>query len=255
MQARRLEKERAATRVVMYSLDRPKGDAVSEGPSRNGINVTSCRRRIQPFRFVLFCGVLFGFNNSAVADTVSFFGVITQSTQNGTGPAVINPSLNNIANGDAYSVTLDFGGSIAGPGTYDLTGGFLLFSDPTALATEVQFGAISLTVTANGGLDNISLLGCLTTGSGCLFGNQLNANFSIPSANLFSQNAVAQPTPGLSPSFQLLEDDGVTDIQGSVTTFSSVPEPASVLLLCACLVLLFHRPRFAHSDRRPGAVR
>jgi hypothetical protein len=46
-----------------------------------------------------------GFANVASAD---IGGTIIQSRQDGTGPAVSNLSLNNIIDGDAYTVTLNF---------------------------------------------------------------------------------------------------------------------------------------------------
>jgi hypothetical protein len=73
------------------------------------------------------------FANVAVADMMTFGGLITQSTQDGAGPAVNNPGLNNIRDGDVYSVNLNFAGSginsINSPGTYNLTGGSLTFRD------------------------------------------------------------------------------------------------------------------------------
>jgi hypothetical protein len=177
--------------------------------------------------------------NVAVADIITFGGTITQSTQDGTGPAVNNPGLNNILDLQAYTVTLGFLGSITVPGTYNLSS--LTFRVPTAPASEISFGSISLTITANGGFDQFSLLGCLTTGGGCFVGNQLDANFQIPAAGLNSQNVAAT---GLDPPhpLDLLEDDGITDIQGTITTYSNtsanaVPEPSSLSLLCCALAL------------------
>src|SRR5947208_15060131 len=106
-----------------------------------------------------YCGLAV----TAAASTISFGGNIIQSTQDGTGPAMNNPSLNNIQDLQAYSVTLAFVGSITAPGMYDLTGSSLTFSVPAAPAMESSFGTISLTITANGGFDDLSLLGCLTT--------------------------------------------------------------------------------------------
>ncbi len=189
------------------------------------------------YRWLLTVVAVCGVANTVLADTISFGGVITQSTEDGTGAAVNNPSLNNIKDGMIYSVFLDFAGSILAPGTYNLTGGTLLFDNPAG-AREKNFDFISLTVSPDGGFDDISLLGCLTTGGGCLLGNELTANFSIPAGSLNSQNVVASGIPGLNPSFDLLEDDGVTDIQGSVTGYSYVPEPASAFLLCALLLPL-----------------
>jgi hypothetical protein len=182
-----------------------------------------------------------GFANVAVADTVTFGGFITQSTQDGTSPAANNPGLNNIADGDAYTVTLYFAASIVAPGTYNLTGGSLAFSDPSASASETSFGLFDLTVSPDGIFDDISLLGCLTTGSGCSFGNQLDANFKILAADLNSPLTVA--AFGLDPPhpLDLLEDDGTTDIHGSITTYShvsSVPEPSSLVPLSCALAIL-----------------
>jgi hypothetical protein len=181
------------------------------------------------------------FGSPAYADVVTFGGAITQSTADGTGPAMNNPSLNAIQDGDAFTVALTFNSSINSTGTYtNFTGA--MFSDLAASASENSFGPISLTVSADGSFDDISLLGCLTTGSGCVFGNQLDANFSIPAADLNSQNAAAmgldQPHP-----LDLLEDDGTTDIQGSITSYSytsqsPVPEPTSLRLVVCLAVLL-----------------
>src|SRR5690349_16549220 len=90
-----------------------------------------------------------GFGHVAVASTITITGEISQSTQDGTGPAGNNPSLNAVIDTNAYLVTLAFAGSITGPGTYDLTGSSLTFSVPTAAAVETSFGLISLTVTTN----------------------------------------------------------------------------------------------------------
>ena len=181
----------------------------------------------------------------ASADVITIGGAITQSTSDGTGPAVDNPDLNNILDGDAYLITLSFPRAITAAGTYDLTaGGSLQFSDAAAPATESSFDFISLTVASDAGFFDISLLGCLTSGSGCAFGNQINANFQILQAGLNSSVPVAatgldQPHP-----LDLLEDDGVTDIHGSITTYSytaaapsTVPEPSSALLLVGAVAL------------------
>jgi PEP-CTERM motif len=176
------------------------------------------------------------------ADVLTVSGQITQSTADGTGPAMNNPSLNNIHDLDAYTVTLAFMSSIAGPGMYDLTGSSLMFNDASAPASESSFGSIHLIVTSNGILDNISLLGCLTTGSDCSLGNQLDANFQIPATGLNSQNVAAagldQPHP-----LDLLEDDGVTDIHGTISSYSyarssAIPEPTSLLLFTGGLAFV-----------------
>lgn len=185
----------------------------------------------------------------AKADGMSVTGSITQSTSDGTGPAVSNPSLNNIADGDSFTITLNFPGSVSAPGTYNFTGGTLVFSDPAAPASEDSFDAISLTVALDGSSDDISLLGCLTTGDGCLVGNYLSLNFAIPFADLNSPSAPAMLISGLSPPLDLLEDDGTTDIQGNVASYSSTspvvtPEPASITLVgCGLIALTLMRVR------------
>jgi hypothetical protein len=195
----------------------------------------------------------------ARADQVSVSGSITQSTSDGTGPAVNNPGLNGVALGDSFALTLDFVGSISAAGTYNLTGGTLLLSDPAAPASEDSFEAISLTVSANGASDDISLFGCLTTGDGCLVGNSLSLNFAIPSAGLNLTNAWATIIPGLYPPLDLLEDDGITDIQGNVTSYSytgnskPVPEPASFSLLGCGLFGLVLMPTLRVMRRRSAS--
>jgi len=189
------------------------------------------------------CLAVVGFVPASNADMITFGGLIIQSTQDGTGPAANNPALNAIQDGEAYVATLDFTGSavssIHAPGLYDLTGGSLVFNDPTAAATETSFGAITLVISQAGGFDDLSLLACLTTGSDCTTGNQLTASFQIPASMLNSANV---PTVGLDQPhpLDLLEDDGVTDIHGSITAYSynppggtsTVPEPSSLLLAC-----------------------
>jgi len=182
--------------------------------------------------FLAACFLMTG----AYASTITLSGSISQSTPDGTGPAVNNTSLNNIGDGQQYTLALIFPGSISGAGSYTLTSGSFLVS--SAPASEAAFSSLLLTVTANGGTDQFSLLGCLSTGSGCAFGNQLSANFSIPAAKINSTGVTAtgldQPHP-----LDLLEDDGTTDIQGSITGYSyaggatTTPEPAS-LLVAAC---------------------
>src|SRR5262245_33514772 len=56
--------------------------------------------------------------SAASAATITISGSITQSTQDGTGPAVNNPSLNNIQDGQAYLITAIFPGPVTAPGTY-----------------------------------------------------------------------------------------------------------------------------------------
>ena len=189
--------------------------------------------------------LVYGFSSAALADTISFGGQITQSTNDGTGPAVNNPALNNIADLDDYTVKVVFGGSLPlTPGTYDLTGSNLTFDAPAASAIENAFGSITLTISPDGSYSDFSLLACLTTGSfTCGGGNELDSNFKILTTSLLSQNISAI---GLDPPhpLDLLEDDGVTDIHGSITRYSytpdvtRVPEPSSLILLALGLATL-----------------
>jgi len=185
-------------------------------------------------RLVWVAAAIWGFAGVAAADVITFSGTITQSTQDGTGPAANNPGLNLIADGDPFTVTLSFAGAIGSPGTYPLTltRPGMFFLDPAAPVIETLFVSATLTVSPdlNPFYDDISLLGCLSSGSGCDFGNQLDANFEIPATSLTSQNIVAigldQPHP-----LDLLEDDGATDIHGTITGYSYSPEPSSAVLL------------------------
>ena len=200
----------------------------------------------------LFAGLMAcAMTNVAAADVITFSGAITQSTSDGSGPAVNNSGLNNIQDGDAFTVTLDFLGSIGAPGTYLLSPFSLLFHDSTASVDESSFDSVSVSVLTDGSFFDISMLGCLTTGSGCTLGNELTANFQIPAASLQMQNVAAT---GLDPPhpLDLLEDDGITDIHGSVTTYSysgvaTVPEPAMLWPLCFSLALLAGRRLREHA--------
>jgi hypothetical protein len=172
-------------------------------------------------------------------------GLISQSTSDGTGPAVNNLSLNNIHDGDAYQLTLNSLNSIVSPGLYntpDLTLGFV---DLTAGVRETAFSSVSLSIVTDGSFFDISVLGCLSTGSGCNVGNELDANFRIANTDLQSVGAAAFLIPALNPSLDLLEDDGVTDIQGSVTSFAnaSVPEPSLIGLVALGFAALIIRKR------------
>lgn len=185
-----------------------------------------------------------------LAGTILFSGTITQSTADGTGPAVNNLSLNNIVDGQAFSGTLAFAGSITSPGTYTPTS--LTFDVASAPSTEAGFSSISLVIANVAGVDQLSVFGCLVSGTGCFVGNQLDANFSIPAAMLNSPTAAAtgldQPHP-----LDLLEDDGITEIQGSITQYSytetaPVPEPSeAVPLACIAVALLIVKTKSLNS--------
>jgi len=179
----------------------------------------------------------------AWADTITFGGVITQSTVDGTGPAVNHPDLNSVLDGDTYTVTLSFNESINGPGAIPLSGLSMTFLDISQSIFETEFVSATVSVTSSAPNDDISILGCLSTGSACNVGNQLDANFQILAADLNAKNVSAQGITGLIPSLHLLEDDGVTDIQGSISNYSytgqaSVPEPSMlrlVIFAAACM--------------------
>jgi len=193
---------------------------------------------VAKFCFALTLEAALALANAALADTIVFGGAITQSTADGTGPASNNPSLNGILDGDVYTLTLDLTGLIDSAGTYtNFTGA--TFTDLSSPATETSFGPISLTISADGSYDDFSLLACLSTGSDCFAGNQLTANFQILATDLNNLNAPAQAMALLTP-LDLLEDDGVTDIHGTVTSYSyapanAVPEPSSLPLAGALL--------------------
>jgi hypothetical protein len=201
------------------------------------MKLCACRANMLPSVAILF-GLAFA--NHGIAGAINFSGLITQSTSDGTGPAANNPSLNSIADMDNFLVTLTFAGSITAPGTYSLPGATLTFLDTSASVSETSFSSESFSVVSDGGFFDLSLQGCLSTGSGCLVGNSLSANFQIPSAGLNSANVMAQMVPNLFPPLDLLEDDGVTDIQGSINSYSysGAPEPTTITAMTLGLIAM-----------------
>jgi hypothetical protein len=169
---------------------------------------------------------------AAVAGTITFSGLISQSTADGTGPASNNPALNNISDGDSYVVTVNSLTQILSPGLYNTPDLTLNFMDTSAGVSETAFNSASVSVIVDGSFFDLSVLGCLSTGSSCNSGNELDANFRIANTDLGSSSAPAFAIPVLNPSLDLLEDDGLTDIQGSVTNFgnASVPEPGTIAM-------------------------
>ena len=210
-------------------------------------------------RRALLLFFLFSSSVYSVAETITVTGSITQSTQDGTGPAANNPSLNNIADAQLYTLSLSTAMAITAPGSYNLTGSSLAFSVPTAPASETNFGTISLTILANGAFADYSLFACYL-GADCFSGNSLSASFRIPLGSIAASNVAAtgldQPHP-----LDLLEDDGTTDIQGSITRYSNTatatavtPEPSSwslaVLSSLAIGAVFFLRSSTLHDSRR-----
>src|SRR5579862_340330 len=116
-------------------------------------------------------------------------GLITQSTGDGTGPAVNNSLLNKIKDLDAYQFMLNSLNPIVAPGLYNTPDLTLSFVDLTAGVSETAFSSVSLSIVADGSFFDISLQGCLSTGSGCNVGNELDANFRIASTDLQSASA------------------------------------------------------------------
>ena len=175
-------------------------------------------------RFVYLLGIVVLLSSvAAFGDSVSITGNITQPNAN---PPASNSSLDAIQLGDAYSVNLTFTGGLTVAGMYSLNGG--TFNDASVGAAESYTGG-TFTSFADG---SFSVQLCLAS---CNTGNELDLNFKIPFASRNSQNVTASSVPNLAP-FDLLEDDGLTDIQGTVTGYSyraaaTVPEPTSMLLL------------------------
>ena len=97
------------------------------------------------------------------ADTMTIGGTVTQSTQDGTGPAVNNSGLNDIKDGEAYSVSLSL--------TVDRRSRYLrsdrVHSHSVVGGRRRIPDSVGLTVTQFGVFDQLSLFARLATGSGC----------------------------------------------------------------------------------------
>lgn len=110
-------------------------NAVAEFSYRVGIAVV----------IALVCMIL---ATSMRADTLTLYGTITRSVDDGTGPASHNALLNNIHTGDDFIVTLDSLTPLNAVGTYNLSETSLLFSVPSAGVTEDAFRSMSLTISS-----------------------------------------------------------------------------------------------------------
>jgi hypothetical protein len=204
--------------------------------------------------------------------TIVVGGTITQSTADGTGvynpitgtyQAVNNPSLNNILDGNTYSVTINLAGTITSSTssvTYDLTGAAFTVQGVSASETSFDLSnpLTSLTVSPAGAFDDVFLSVCLTTGSACDQGDELLLDFMIAASELNSASTPASYISGLYPPLNLLEDDGQTDIQGSVTSYSYTssalgvtPEPAS-FVLCGSGLLALALARLKRQHKGPS---
>ena len=203
--------------------------------------MTSTQKRIRCFWAAI---ILLGSAPAAFPGTIAVSGTITQSTEDGTGPAINNPGLNTINDGDSFSVQLFFLGEITSPGTYPLSDNTLAFY--SGAASETAFAVVSVAVVPSGDQDEFYLLGCLTTGADCFQGNQLTLAFLIPAGDLNSISPVT-PIQGLL-GMDLLEDDGTTDIQGALSNYSYVlnsqngqsgaaPETSSIYLVAIGLAM------------------
>ena len=182
---------------------------------------------------------LLGLCAGARASTLTVSGTITQSAVDGTGPAVHTPALNDIVDGQSFQVTLASATPINAPGFYDLAGSSLIFSVPGAAASEGNFGAISLSLVQDGGYLDFSVYGCVADAD-CSIGNALSASFSVPAGSLGGMEVGVIGLDGPHP-FELLEDEGITDLHGSISLYSNTalvttPEPASGVLMATALL-------------------
>jgi hypothetical protein len=158
------------------------------------------------------------------ADNITLTGTITQSQNDQPGnPAVNNPSLNNINDGNSYSATLNFTGSILLPGSYSLTGA--LFSDPTGPATENGFTSGTIVISQSSGVDTFSVQACLT-GFTCNTGNELDLNFTIAASGLNGTISQRNRFPDCCRSTFWKIAAAPTSTHQSPTTHTSPPFPS-----------------------------
>lgn len=87
-------------------------------------------------------------------------------------------------------------------------------------------------------------------GTACDTGNQLDVFFLLPALQINSAGSTSSVYG--QKDFELLEDDGATDLIGNLSTYSynrvsAVPEPSTLLLLGSGVALL---PLFGFRRRR-----
>jgi hypothetical protein len=179
--------------------------------------------------FAIAC-ILF-FVTAGSADTITLSGSLFSVS---LGPSIFNPSLNSAQFGDEFMLQFTVVPSLAGPGVYSMTGAS--FTDVTASASETAIQSGTLSVSAAGSDLVFSGFACVQSGS-CSTGNELDLNFSIPQSLLIS-SASTMSVFGLKD-FELLEDDGATDLIGSLTRYQAIPEPSSALLIVSGIIASF----------------
>jgi hypothetical protein len=190
-----------------------------------------------PIAVVVVCGIA----GTANADSITVNGTVTQDLLDSGASAVANPNLNQVRDGDEYSVLLSFSNAISAPGSYTLIS--ILFSDPAAGASESAFISGNMTIALASPMDQFSVLGCLVDAISCFQGNELDLNFQIPAVQLNQAGVTATFIPALLPP-DLLEDGGNTEIQGSIDGYSytggtsSTPEPSTLGLIGVSLACL-----------------
>ncbi len=186
------------------------------------------RRVILAFACILGCTVF------ATADTITLAGSLFSVS---LGPAAFNPSLNSAQSSDQFMLQFTLTPSLVGPGVYTTTS--TSFTDVTAGVSETAIQAGSLTVSLSGSDFVFSGFACVQSGA-CNVGNELDLNFSIPQS-LFDSASSTTSIAGLKD-FELLEDDGATDLIGALTNYANastqVPEPSSVFLLLSGITVL-----------------
>ena len=207
--------------------------------------------------FALLACVLCGL--TARADMILITGTVTQDLADSGETAIENPALDQINDGDAFTVRLDFAGSANDAGLTDTSS--VLFTDTTASVSENGFISGVMDVSLASGEDQFSVLACLLDPVSCTEGNQLDLNFQIL-ATAFNQSGVAaQFIPGLTPALDLLEDGGNTEIQGSISGYSYVatttaaPEPSSLMFVGGAIACLSLLKRGRHNRFKGGRKR